>query len=299
MSLLYHMVGYDHKNNFINNNIHGIDEDTFYSQIKLLKNKFSFIYIDEMVERIKKRKSIKKQASVTFDDGYVSILNKAVPILESLEIPATLFLTTKLITGGSFWRDKVRYIINTGMTQEFLSYARRREPLFHNVRSESFYRETKDPAVIHSGAVETMLDRFFSYKDIEIEPYAKKTYCSKNDLAGRRNRYLMFGNHTHSHYVLSSLNTDEQYEEIVQAEKILHLLGLPLSKVFSIPFGRDRDFTAETLDILRQRGYSGYAMSSGSTIENAFSPAVGIRKNDLVRINRLMPENKPAAFVQQ
>jgi peptidoglycan/xylan/chitin deacetylase (PgdA/CDA1 family) len=51
------------------------------------------------------------KVAVTFDDGYVDNLERAVPILERYEIPATIFLTTDAIDRpGELWWDRLEHI---------------------------------------------------------------------------------------------------------------------------------------------------------------------------------------------
>lgn len=50
--------------------------------------------------------SVARPVLVTFDDGYQSVLDVALPILERWQIPAVVFLATGAIaTGRSFWYD--------------------------------------------------------------------------------------------------------------------------------------------------------------------------------------------------
>lgn len=65
---------------------------------------------------------------------------------------------------------------------------------------------------------------------------------------------VTYGNHSRSHYVLSTLGREEQREEIVGMQEELAGLGLRLSRVFSIPFGADADFNDQTVELLREAG---------------------------------------------
>jgi len=291
--VIYHAVDHPNTNPLTTGDIHNVYPDILYEQILLLKKHFTILSIDEMAERIKRKKLNSGTASITFDDGYVSVINNAVPILEDLDVPATIFLTTKLIQSNTFWRDKVRYIINEGCIDDFLQFACEKAAEFDAIHPESFYRATKDPSIISSRRVEQIIDGFFAHESIDIASFSVNLYCSEDTLKNRSYRNHTFGNHTHSHYVLSSLDKDEQYGEVVQAETIINKMNLPRSRVFSIPFGQPRDFNDDTMDILHQLGYEAFAMSSGASIVNAFSESSpNIIRQGMIAIDRFMPENK-------
>ena len=63
---------------------------SFENQIKLLKQEFNFVTLEEIISS----KSSKSEIAITFDDAYESF-KKALPILKKLNIPVALFVTGK------------------------------------------------------------------------------------------------------------------------------------------------------------------------------------------------------------
>jgi peptidoglycan/xylan/chitin deacetylase (PgdA/CDA1 family) len=55
--------------------------------------------MDDVLDVLSGRKSSPAAFAITFDDGYESVFTQALPILESLSIPATVFLTTGFLDG--------------------------------------------------------------------------------------------------------------------------------------------------------------------------------------------------------
>ena len=55
--------------------------------------------MDDVLDVLSGRKSSPAAFAITFDDGYESVYTQALPILESLSIPATVFLTTGFLDG--------------------------------------------------------------------------------------------------------------------------------------------------------------------------------------------------------
>lgn len=69
-----------------------VSPENFYNQLKFLKEKFNIISLKEMVEQIKERKLKNKSVAITIDDGYNDNLYQALPILDKLQVPATIFV---------------------------------------------------------------------------------------------------------------------------------------------------------------------------------------------------------------
>ena len=293
--LIYHAIEPSHKKNpLISGKSHSIPPEMLHQQLSLLKKYFNFISLQEFTQSLQKGQNIRGLAVVTFDDGYLSVIKWAVPILNDLNIPATFFISTKLIQEQTFWRDKVRYIINQNLIRKFLSFARAENQIFQVIKAdpEGFYRDTKNPAIINSRVVEKMLDVFLVPYKKDISWMSQDIYCTPEILHKECGKHITFGNHSHSHYVLSSMDKDEQYEEIIRTEHILRDLNLPLSRIFSIPFGGERDFNRDTLDILQDIGYRGYALSVGYRVVNAHLPTQHIKEqHQLVALQRFMPIN--------
>ena len=62
--------------------------------------------IDEFLARHRSGSLEENSIVVTFDDGYLDVLQNAVPILERYQIPATIFVVTGNL-GEPFWWDRL------------------------------------------------------------------------------------------------------------------------------------------------------------------------------------------------
>jgi peptidoglycan/xylan/chitin deacetylase (PgdA/CDA1 family) len=72
-----------------------VSPERFQEQMRsLLDSGYRPSPLDEVLEVLSGRKETPPAFAVTFDDGYESVVTQALPILESLSIPATVFLTT-------------------------------------------------------------------------------------------------------------------------------------------------------------------------------------------------------------
>ena len=84
-----------------------VSSDNFKKQMMYFKKKFNLISLSQMANDIKSRKIKGGTMAITFDDGYADNLYAALPILEELNIPATIFIATDNINSQEdFYWDK-------------------------------------------------------------------------------------------------------------------------------------------------------------------------------------------------
>jgi peptidoglycan/xylan/chitin deacetylase (PgdA/CDA1 family) len=93
----------------------------FQGQMRsLLEAGYRPLAMDDVLEALSGRKVSTPAFSVTFDDGYESVVTQALPILESLSIPATVFLTTGFLDGtvSPPWRSSNSALLSEYRSQE-------------------------------------------------------------------------------------------------------------------------------------------------------------------------------------
>jgi len=291
-SILYHLLDEQRANNIEDSsNLHSIFAQHLYEQLKEIKKNTSFLPVEEHIDVIRTNKDYKSVISVTIDDGYKASLDVGSKIFKDLDIPVTYFINTCIIEKGVFWRDKIRYVINNNLVEEFLTFACDNDKGFEAINHNNFYRESKNPVTISSQKVDMMLDKFLRGK---VGFKSDDIYLSVNDL--KKEPYFTWGNHTNNHYVLSSLSKSEQLNEISYVEKFFEREGISYSNVFSIPFGNDITFNDDTLELLIDLGYKGVVLSSGYTKKSVNEFTERLKKFDIGIINRFMPKNTPSIF---
>ena len=249
--LLYHAT-FSHVPRELLTGLHNVTPAELERQLSWLKQHFRFIPLDEWFESTNRRGT----AVVTFDDAYNSVFAEALPVLESLDIPATVFVNGCTLDGKHFWRDKIRYILAHDMTRDFLDWLPADHALKPLTNEDEYYSKTKSPA-LNSRSVDTALDAYLADRDITLP----RGYCADEGDRLIAHPLLTYGNHTYSHYVLSALTHEEQAVELGRNQDLLSSLGLPLSRVLSIPFGGCEHFNYDTLGIAQELGYCGYVLA--------------------------------------
>lgn len=69
----------------------------FEEHLKLLKGKYRVIPLSELSLKLVSGDIQGNEAAITFDDGYHDNLTEALPLLEKYNLPATIFVTTKML----------------------------------------------------------------------------------------------------------------------------------------------------------------------------------------------------------
>ncbi|MCX6800315.1 MAG: polysaccharide deacetylase family protein [Candidatus Falkowbacteria bacterium] len=90
-------------------NLLSVNPENFEKQLLYLKDHFKIISLKELAKRISSKKIVKGLVAITFDDGYVDNLTNALPILEKLQVPATIFVTAGKIGSSEpfYWDEKM------------------------------------------------------------------------------------------------------------------------------------------------------------------------------------------------
>lgn len=90
-----------------------IDADQFETLLEVLDRHYRVVPLAEAVEATRgPRRAGKPPVAITFDDGYRSVLEVALPLLARRKMPATVFLATDFIgTGKRLWWDDAFHVI--------------------------------------------------------------------------------------------------------------------------------------------------------------------------------------------
>lgn len=236
-----------------------VSPDNFRAQMQHLKKHFPIVRFEEDWTGLKK-----PAVAVTFDDGYADNALEALPILEELEVPATFFVSTGAIGTAReyWWHELERTILGGGRLPDQFTLEQDNHKRSWATRSEAergeFYREM---ALLMTDAAPNDRDDLLSL----IRDWAKVAAAATGShrsmtldelrlLAG--SPVATIGAHTVTHNRLASMAAPEQREEITASKRQLESwLGREVT-VFSYPFGRQCDYTRETVALCREAGFA-------------------------------------------
>lgn len=201
---------------------------------------------------------------ITFDDGYRDNLEYALPVLEELEVPATIFVSTGTMEpSGELWWDELERWMLTGD----------QVPAYFKLEDEEFgcrwdtdtweHRRNCHHALfflmknfITPGRREAWLAQLALWRGNGREPRRSNLTVSREDC--RRlsvSKMISIGAHTVSHSSLATLDREMQEREIRMSVERLSEIIEERIRLFSYPFGNPEiDFTEETIEICRKCG---------------------------------------------
>lgn len=245
--LLYHSTYHKAPEN-IEKGLHNVLPGMLEKQIRWLKENFDIVFVDELF----KSDDINGKAAITFDDGYKSVFQNTIPLIKSLGVPTTIFLNGSMFDDKPFWRDKIRFLINNTLVEQFISYIKSKNLNIH-LSDNNFYFDTKNK-INNSLVINKICDDFLYENNIDIK---FNNYGLNQIKELEKHPLISYGNHTYNHYVLSSLSRKEQEYEIRRNHDFLKKLNIKKSNIFSIPFGDKDSFNTDTIEIIEKYGYSG------------------------------------------
>jgi glycosyltransferase involved in cell wall biosynthesis/peptidoglycan/xylan/chitin deacetylase (PgdA/CDA1 family) len=253
---------------------------TFASQLELLGEWGTPLPLSDLVEALADGGPPPGSFALTFDDGYADCLETAKPILESLDLPATFFVTTATIedTSEYWWDELARILLSAGPLPETLrleiqghgqAWDLGRGPVAEqeglgdwraweappSARAVAYLDLWERLSRMREGDRSHVLDQLRRWAGEGATPLARQVMSGAGllDLAAASGTDI--GAHGVTHSSLASLAQDEQREEIFTSKATLESMLRREITSFAYPFGRQTDYDGETKAIVREAGY--------------------------------------------
>lgn len=235
--------------------------ENFEKQIRFYKKHFNFCYPEDFFAG-KCAKGI--NVLITFDDGYKDNYDIALPILKTHDAAAVFFITTNYIDSNNWlWHDRVRYLVVAGKINA--------DEAEHQLK-----RMNRGFAV----------DEAFKDKiETLFQEAPKRLMMNWAEVKQLADNGFVIGAHTANHKVLSSLDENEQQNEIeTSINEIKQNLKIK-TEHFAFPNGL---YNQTTLDILEANNIKyAYTTKNGfSQLDNSKMQLkrIGINASDTIGV---------------
>ncbi len=249
-----------------------VSPDNLRAQLMALKDQFRVLHLDEWLSRSAKGQALPDRAlAITFDDGWRDNFDYGFPVLQSLGLPATMFLVTRLI-GRSyvFWPNRLAELLHrhwSGNGSWVFG-----PPLDELVRSWTAVQQAQ--GTLH--AVDLAIEQCKRMSDAQVNEMLDVAAPSAGSIATAPSRNLVnldevglmqrselvrFGSHTQHHTRLRAELDPAVMDAEVRVSRLdlEAILGGP-APLFCYPNG---DVSAEALALVRRHYLGAVTTQSG------------------------------------
>jgi peptidoglycan/xylan/chitin deacetylase (PgdA/CDA1 family) len=237
--------------------LHTVSVDVFAEQVAFLAARFDIIDIDSWRDRKDRRGTI----CLTFDDGYLSSLRHGLDVLESFGVPAAFFLNGAVLAGAAFWRDRVRWILDQGLVEDFLEWSAGRGLALDGLSAANFYEGTRR-ASLSSLELDALIEAWLKARGL-APPRLTALASELPD-----HPLLTYGSHSWRHTILASLTSAERQAEMDLGHRAIKELPLDRARrttILALPFGNGRACGPGAAAAAQAAGHSGLLYASGGT----------------------------------
>lgn len=225
--------------------------------MRWVRSWFEVLPLNRAVELLYAGRIPSRALAITFDDGYADNEELAAPILQSLGMTATFFVSTGFLDGACMWNDKVIESVRACRAEQIdlgdLGLGA------HSLASVSLRRQAISKLLEQIKHLEPDRRVAVTQAVMERAGLAEAPSLMMRPEKVRRLRALGMdvGAHTVTHPILTRLNRPAAQDEMAQSKRHLEaILGESIS-LFAYPNGvPDQDYAAEHLDMVRQCGFS-------------------------------------------
>ena len=273
----------------------------FKQHLEILRQDFNLMQLGQLPRALRESKVPDRSVIVTFDDGYADNLFNAKPLLERYHVPATIFLSSGFIgREHEFWWDElVRLLLRPGTLPKSLSLrvggdrfrwqladaARYPRAEFRRYRNWSAWKEAPTPRHSLYQALwqqlhpmdederESVLDQLRAWANGGSSgSRANRSLSREEAVSLAQGEWVEIGAHTVTHPSLAALPLASQRDEILNSKSRLeNLLSRPVVS-FSYPFGKQSDYSADTINLVRQGGFVCACSNLTGVIEQRSDP---------------------------
>jgi peptidoglycan/xylan/chitin deacetylase (PgdA/CDA1 family) len=239
--------------------------ERFERQMEYLVRHFDVVHLEDAFAT-DIRRSDRPLACVTFDDGFASVYELALPILERLRIPATVYLVTDLVDSGeTVWFARLHQAICEARTSEVrlgTSRFRLTGPSARAWASAQLQQALKPLSPTELAAALADLFTQLRFKKSQVQLWEEFRILTANEIQRMsRHDLVRFGAHTATHQILTRTTPADARHEVERSVAAVATLVDRPSRSFAYPNGGPDDFDASVVDAVRGAGIE-YALTT-------------------------------------
>jgi peptidoglycan/xylan/chitin deacetylase (PgdA/CDA1 family) len=223
--------------------------DSFREHLKFYRTWYRVISFDELRNNGSGRRLPWNALIITFDDGYEDNYRRAHPLLQEMNLSATVFVAVDKIgreDAASFWWDRLYCYFRELNDREDLQRVLREElpdviPLYEQFRKDpsTFFSRMND---WDTARIHYMLDQLRArFEDRHAKRDRDNSLMTWKHVHAMADNSIRFGSHTCSHGNLLHMGQEQQRFELCESKKRIEEQTKRRVQAFSYPCGKYDD----------------------------------------------------------
>lgn len=245
-----------------------VSEDRFAGQLDWLTRTRTVLPLTEFAARHRQGRLPADAVSLTFDDGYASVFQSAIPLLSQFKVHATIFLPVELIERRRpFWWDELARIV-IGFDGDDLRLEDARLSVPPPDRRDRSWPPDEPPRTPRQRLFQSIWRKLRMRTPAELDAamaqlrgQAARAVHPTSTLIGPvepeklrpiSSSTVAFGSHGLTHPSLPKLSTEEKLHELIESRARGKALAGSVLTTFAYPYG---DLDSETRRLVEHAGY--------------------------------------------
>lgn len=298
--IMYHYVR-DLKNSRYPN-IKGLDYELFKQQIAFLKEQFTIVTMEDVIEAWNSENSSlpENAALLTFDDGYIDNFTAVFPILNEYKVQGSFFIPGKSFAENVLLDvNKIHFILASTdinvLKKDILALLdryRKEEPEIpsneelyekyavagrYDNKETVFVKRILQTAIPERIRNQISSELFQKYVGMHEDKFARELYMNRDQIRCMKREGMFIGVHGYDHYWLGNLTEQEMQADIDKALEIMDEFIDKDNWVLNYPYGSRNP---NVLQYIETRG-----CKAGMTIEVEVADTARHGRYELPRLN--------------
>jgi len=232
------------------------DTQTFRWQMELLASCFNVMPLKDAIYMLAKERMPPRAVCITFDDGYRSMHDHALPILKEFNLPATVFATSGFLDGTNMWNDRIIEAIrhiptdlldlrDVGLGVHSLETTEARKRVIHKLTDDAKYLPP-----------DKRLDLTLQLEALVGHRQTDSMMLTPEMLLSLSQNNVDIGGHTITHPILTSLTDKAARSEITGNKQHLEAIISKPVTLFAYPNGKaGMDFDERHVAMAKDAGF--------------------------------------------
>jgi peptidoglycan/xylan/chitin deacetylase (PgdA/CDA1 family) len=223
----------------------------FADTLRWVRGIYDFVSAGDIESYYYGGERFKSSCHVTFDDGERTVYENAFPVLRDMDIPATVFVSPKVVAEGrNYWFQELRVIRGT------VGDAKVREAICENLGCDmariSRYNVLSIMKCMKLAEILSTIESLKTRHGVRIEEQHNVNGAQLSEMID--SGVFSVGGHTMNHPILSNESDETAEREIRQSLEQLSRMTGRGARYFSHPNGKVLDYGERETGILRRNG---------------------------------------------